>query len=186
MPSFRESFIFRIETDEPAMFWTGHGALLLPADAVLPEPALALGAGNLINLFDLEQLMGGTAQRSEIILSGVSEETVSLATEEAAQVPGARVFIGRVQFDPEWQQEVVEWEWEGEGVNLAISTESTGTGRVRTLALRIRAGETTRSRRALAFFTAADQQYDFPDDTAFSHVAGLNGGTSRRWGPQSE
>lgn len=184
MALYRESYLFRIATEEPALFWTGHGELLLPADDILPEPSVALGAGNLVNIPDLEQLINGVAQRLEIQLSGVSPETLALAQEEAAQVPGAAVHIGRIKFDDDWQQaEPVEWEWEGEGRNLSVGSEDGEDGKVRTLTLRVAAGDTTRSRSPLAFFTDADQRRDFPDDDVFSHVAGINAGTSRRFGP---
>lgn len=184
MASYRESFIFRIETDDPAMFWTGHGDILLPADAVLLEPSVALAGGNLLNIPDLEQLINGTAQRIEISLSGVSQETLRFAQEESAQVSGAPVYIGRIQFDDDWQQAgPVEWEWQGEGRNLSVGSEDGADGHVRTLTLRVAAGDTTRSRSPIAFFTDADQHRDFPDDDVFSYVGGINNGTSRRWGP---
>lgn len=184
MAEYRESFIFRLETDEPAMFWTGHGDLLLPADAVLPEVTLALGGGDLVNLPDLEQLINGIAQRVEVTLSGVSQRTVALAAEEISQVSGAAAFIGRIQFDEDWQQQgPVVWEWAGEGRGLSVSGDDSEDGRTRSITLKLGAGDTTRSRAPLAFFTDADQKRDFPDDDVFSHVAGINAGTSRRWGP---
>lgn len=184
MALYRESFIFRLETDEPAMFWTGHGDLLLPADAVLDEVSLALGGGDLVNLPDLEQLINGTAQRVEITLSGVSQRTVVLAAEEAAQVSGAPAYIGRIQFDEAWQQSgPVVWEWAGEGRGLLVAGDDGDEGRTRSITLKLGAGDTTRSRAPLAFFTDADQRRDFPTDSVFSHVAGINAGTSRRWGP---
>lgn len=187
MAAYRESFIFRIETDEPAMFWTGHGDLLLPADGVLPAPEIALGGGTLLNIPDLEQLINGAAQRLEITVSGVRPETLAFAQEEAPQVPGAAVWIGRIQFDESWQQAgAVEWEWNGEGRGLFVSGEDSSEGRSRTIMLRVSAGDTTRSRAAFAFFTDADQRRDFPTDAFFSHVGQINAGTTRRWGPAPE
>lgn len=183
MALYRESYIFRIETDEPGMFWTGVGDLLLPADDVLDAPALVLGGGGIINLPDLEQLINGLAQRADIILSGVAQSTLAYALEEAPQVPGATVYIGRIKFDESWQQaEPVEWEWTGEGVNLSVDSQD-GDPRTRRLTLRLAAGETTRQRAPNAFFTDADQTRDYPDDPVFAYVAGINQGTSRRWGP---
>lgn len=183
MAGYRESFIFRIETDEPAMLWTGVGDLLLPADDVLDVPEIALGGGDLINIPDLEQLINGVAQRVEITLSGVSEETVRYAQEEAAQVPGAPVYIGRIRFDQDWQQEgAVEWEWSGEGRNMTVSGEDGDAGRTRSLVLKIGTGDTTRSRAPLSFFTDADQRRLSPTDDFFSHVGGITSGTTRRWG----
>lgn len=184
MALYRESFIFRIETDEPGMFWTGHGDLLLPADSVLGEPEIALGGADLLNIPDVEQLINGVAQRIDVQLSGVSEETIRFAQEEAPQVSGAPVYIGRIQFDEQWQQAApVEWEWQGEARNLSVGSEDGDDGHVRTLTLRVAAGDTTRSRSPLAFFTDADQRRDFPDDNVFAFVAGINAGTSRRFGP---
>lgn len=184
MALYRESFIFRLETDEPATFWTGHGDLLLPADLVLPTDTIVPGGGDLINLPDLEQLINGTAQPVEITLSGVSPRTAALAAEESAQVPGAEAYIGRIEFDENWQvRGPVVWEWTGEGRGLSVSGDAGDLGRTRTITLKLAAGDTTRSRAPLAFFTDADQRRDFPTDAVFSHVAGINAGTSRRWGP---
>ncbi len=184
MPAYRESFVFYIGTDEPGIFWTGHTDLLLAPDDILPAPAIALGGGELVNLPDLEALINGTAQRVEVTVSGVSGETIRFAKQEAAQVPGAPVHIGRVEFDDDWQLAgPVEWEWSGEGQKLTVASDPSDRGRRRTIVLQIAAGATTRSRAPFAFFTDADQRRDFPDDAIFSHVAGINAGTSRRWGP---
>lgn len=185
MGLYRESFIFRIETDEPAMFWTGHGDLLLPADDVLPGPELALGGGSLVNVPDLEELINGAAQRLEITVSGVSEETLRFAQEEALQIPGAAVWIGRIEFDENWQQaRPVEWEWSGEGRGLYVNGEEGEGGRTRSIVLRVGAGDTTRSRAPLSFFTDADQRREYPDDSIFANVGRINAGSSRRWGPK--
>lgn len=185
MALYRESFVFRLETDEPAMFWTGHGDLLLPADDVLPEPTLVPGGGDLVSLPDVEQLINGTAQRVEVTLSGVSQEAVALAAEEALQVSGAPAFVGRIQFDEDWQPRgPVVWEWTGEGRGIMVGGEGSEDGRTRSITLKLGSGDTTRSRAPLSFFTDSDQRRDFPTDAFFSHVGAINGGTSRRWGPK--
>ena len=167
------------------MFWSGHGDLLVPADIVVPEPSIALGGGDLLNIPDLEQLINGVAQRVEFMLSGVSVRTVAFATEEAPGVPGARVDIGRMDFGPDWQQIApVEWEFSGEARKLSVDSQGSDGGRTRTLTLTVAAGDTLRSRAPVAFFTDADQRRRSPTDSFFSHVAGINQGTSRRWGPK--
>lgn len=184
MPEYRESYVFYLGTDEPAVFWTGHTDLILPDDGVLDVPTLALGAGELVNLPDIEGLINGAAQRMEVTLSGVDSDTVALAAEEAAQVPGAAAYIGRIEFDADWQMiGTVTWEWSGVGEKLSINSNGEGDQRRRTISLSVAAGETTRNRSPFAFFTDADQRRDFPDDDFFTHVAGINAGTSRRWGP---
>lgn len=186
MALYRESFLFFVDTPEPALFWTGHSDLLVPADDVLPEPALVPGGGDLLSLPDLEGLINGTAQRVEVTFSGVSARTVALATTEAPDVAGALCHIGRLEFDAEWQLAgPVAWEWQGEAQRLTISSEGGSESRQRTITLAVAAGDTTRARSPFAFFTDADQRRDFPDDEFFSHVAGINAGTSRRWGPKA-
>lgn len=183
MAAYREAYLFRIETDDPASFWSGHGPLLLPADAVLSLATLFSGAGGLVDIPDLEQLINGKAQRMDITLSGVSQEAIIFATEEALQIPGAPIWIGRVQFDAAWQVETVEWEWSGEGVNLTVDSDGSSGNRVRSLKLTVAAGETTRRRSPNAYFTASDQQRDYPSDTFFSNIGQISLGAVRRWGP---
>jgi len=167
------------------MFWTGHGDLFLPADTVLPSDTIVPGGGDLVNLPDLEQLINGTSQPIEVTLSGVSQQSVALASTESAQVPGAPAFIGRIRFDDAWQVlGPVLWEWAGEGRGLSVGGEDSDEGRTRTITLKLAAGDTTRSRAPLSFFTDADQKRDFPTDDFFAFVGGINAGTSRRWGPR--
>lgn len=184
MGLYREAYIFRIATPDPAIFWTGFGDLLLPADGVVPDDEIALGAGDLINLPDLDDLINGLAQRVDFVLSGVSTRVISLAKEEAPDVPGSRVHIGRMDLGPDYQQVApVEWEWAGEARSLRASSDDTDNGRSRTITLTVAAGDTTRSRAPLAFFTDADQRRRSITDAVFSHVGAINAGTSRRWGP---
>jgi hypothetical protein len=99
-------------------------------------------------------------------------------------VKGARVDIGTVQFDQDWQILAVEWENVFEARSLTVSRpQRSGDSIIRTITLTIVQGATTRSRAKLAFFTDADQRRRSSDDAIFSHVAGINGGTSRRFGP---
>jgi hypothetical protein len=184
MSGYRESYVFRIETDDPATFWSGHGSLYLPADSVLPSGTIIPGAGELVNIPDLETLINGKAQRLDVTLSGVSPETIALATDEAPQVPGAAVWIGRVEFDAAWQVTALYWEWSGEGKKLSVDSNDSGGGRTRSITLSVAAGDTQRRRSPNAYFTNADQQRDFPTDTIFSHVAGISAGITRRWGPK--
>lgn len=186
MASYRESFVARVDCDPPALLWSGLGPLAVPADAVIPAPGeTALGAGQLIDVPDFQQLIGGTAERIDITFSGVDEETIRLALEDAPSVRGARVDVGTVQFDSDWQILSVEWENTFEARSLTVSRPqaSEGSAIVRSISLTIVQGSTTRSRAKLAFFTDADQRRRSSDDAIFSHVAGINAGTSRRFGP---
>lgn len=184
MATYRESVVAYIASDPPALLWSGVGPLPLPADIVLPAPMTALGGGELLSVPDFQQLINGTAQRLDFSLSGVDEETVRLATEDAPSVNGAAVHLGTIQFDENWQADAIEWEATFQARSLSVSRtgDSSGGGQ-RTITLTIASGETQRSRASNAFFTDADQQRKHPGDSIFSHVAGINAGTSRRFGP---
>ncbi len=184
MGLYREAYIFRIASDPVALFWSGFGDLFVPADIVIPADAIALGAGELINIPDFEQLINGTAERLDIQLSGVTDQTLALAIEESASVAGARVDVGRMDQDQYWQQAApVEWEAAFEARSLSVGSQFSA-GRVRTISLTIVSGDTTRSRANNAFFTDADQRRRSPTDAIFSHVAGISAGTTRRFGPK--
>jgi hypothetical protein len=186
MAFYREAYIIRIASDPVALLWSGYGDLLVPADTVVPEDSIALGGGGLVSVPDFQQLINGTAERLEYILSGISEEMIRLALEDAPSVAGSRVDLGRMDMDGDWQQIApVEWEATFEARSLEVGSGWNGASRVRTLKLTVAAGDTTRSRAPLAFFTDADQRRRSPDDAIFSHVAAINGGTSRRFGPAS-
>lgn len=186
MAIYRESLVVRVDCDPPALLWSGLGPLPLPADAVIQTGGeTALGGGELISVPDFQQLIGGTAERLEVVFSGVDEETVRLALEDAPSVRGARVDVGTVQFGADWQILSVEWENVFEARALSVSRPQTeGGGQVaRSISLTIVQGSTTRSRAKLSFFTDADQRRRSSDDAIFSHVALINAGTSRRFGP---
>lgn len=185
MASYRQSTIVRIDCDPPALLWSGIGLLPIPADQVIPAPAIALGGGELVSVPDFQQLVGGTAERLDFVVSGVDQETVRLALDDAPSVRGARVDVGTVHFNEDWQIELIEWENVFEARSLSVSRpQSDGSGQVvRSITLTIVHGSTLRSRARIAFFTDADQKRRSPTDGIFSHVAGINAGTARRWGP---
>lgn len=181
---YRESIIARINCDPPALLWSGLGLLWVPADTVIPEDTFALGGGELVSVPDFQQLIGGTAERLDFTVSGVDEDTIRLALEDAPSVRGARVDVGTIQFDQDWQLLSIEWENVFEARSLKVTRPDSGSGQViRSITLTIVQGETRRSRAKFAFFTDADQRRRSPDDAIFSHVAGINSGTSRRFGP---
>lgn len=183
MAGYRESIIFHVGGDDPATLWGGHGDLPLPADSVLDDPTVALGGPELLDVPDIEMVLNGAAQRFDITLSGISDTSMRLAIEQALTLPGTPAYIGRAVFDAAWQLVGVVWEWEGEVRKLAVQSDANESGRTRSLSVTLAHGDTTRSRAAFAFFTDAEQRRGYPDDAAFSHVAGINAGTSRRWGP---
>lgn len=171
--------LIRIGTDPAARIWSGAGDLWIPADGIETEDAIYLGGGELLDgLTDLEQLINGTADRIDINVSGVTAATVKLALEEAAEVKGATVDIGVVEFDDWWQLVGVTWAARYRADKLVIAR-----GETRTITLSMGSDDTGRSRTMGAYWTDADQRRRSPDDLFFDHVSGINSGTSRTFGP---
>lgn len=185
MAEVRESYLLRIASDPPARIWSGVGDLEIPADIVEAEPALYLGAGELLNAPDFQHLINGVAERIEFSLSGVSAETMRLALEDAPSTKGAAVHLGRVDFDEEWQIIGVEWEAVFRADFLAVDSAAGDGRRVRTITLSVGSAETGRSYAPQSFFTDADQRQRSPTDSFFSHMGGISNGTTRRFGPKS-
>lgn len=185
MAEVRESYLLKIDTIDPARIWSGVGMLEIPPDRVEPLGATYLGAGELLSVPDFQQLINGVAERIEFTVSGVSDETVRLALEDAPTVRNAAIYIGRIDFDENWQQVgPVEWEATFRADCLVIDSTSSGGKRTRTLKLSAGSDDTGRTYAPAAFFTDADQRLRSPDDSFFDHVARLSNGSSRVFGPR--
>jgi len=187
MPTYREIHIVRIASDPPALFCSSVIPRDIPADDVIgPEPQTALGAGNLVNIPDFQQLINGVSESVEITVSSVSAQTLIFAIEESPSIYNARVDIGVMPCDSLWQQSgPVVWEFNGRAKTVSVVRGAADSQRIptRALTLTIEHGDTVRSRAPTAFFTDADQHRRSPTDDIFSHVAGINAGTSRRFAP---
>jgi hypothetical protein len=181
----RESFLLRINSSPVARVWSGVGNLTIPADSVEASPATYHGGGAMLNAPDFQQLINGVAERIEFQVSGVTAEMLALAIEDAPSVKGATVNLGRVEFDDNWQQVgSVEWEAVFRADTLSVSSQESEEGRTRTITLSVGTDDTDRSHAPLAFFTDADQRKRSSTDAIFDHVAAINAGTSRRFGPK--
>lgn len=187
MTTWREIHIVRIASDPVALFHSGVGDLLVPADSVIgPIAQIAVGLGELVNIPDLQEMINGTAERVDIELEGVTETALRLALEDAPSVRGADVHIGRMDLDADQQQAApVEWEANFQARSLGVSrpkVEGLDNPR-RTITLTIARGDTVRSRAPNSYFTDSDQRRRSADDAIFDHVGQISAGTSRRFGP---
>ena len=174
------NLLIRIATDPPARLWSGGGPLYLPADAIeTTDAALYLGGGELLDgMTDVQQLINGTADRIDLSVSGVAAATQKLAVEEADDVKGARVDVGVVVFDDEWQVLSVTWAARYRADKLSVTRQEAS----RTITLSMGSDDTGRSSAPQAYWTHSDQQRRSPGDMIFDHVSGINGGTSRPFG----
>jgi hypothetical protein len=184
MAEVRESYLLKIDTPEPARIWSGVGDLVIPADIVEPAPAKYLGAGQLLDAPDFQQLINGIAERLEFTVSGVDDETIRLALEDAQDVKNAALYLGRVDFDENWQ--IIDVEWEATFRCDCLTVESQGANGRRTRTLKLSAGtdDTGRAYSPASYFTDADQRLRSATDAVFSYVAAINRGTQRVFGPR--
>jgi hypothetical protein len=186
MAVYRHSYVFRMAVNPVLRIWTGHGPLATPADIIDPTGATWLGGAHILSVPTLKVLIGGIADRVEIAVNGVDSETLRLVQEDRGEVRDADVRIGRVEFNDDWQVAgPIIWEWWGYADTLTVGSQQSEKGRERRITLSIRTGDTSRSNPLLAFFTDADQRRRAADDAFFSHVASINRGVTRRFGPTS-
>lgn len=181
----RRILLVRFSTDPVARICSGVNPVIIPADAVETEDgAKYLGGGKLADVPDLDQLINGTASRIDITVSGVSAATLALFTGESAGIKGCRVDIGICYQDDAWQISDVEWVGQLRCDTPSIDDKpGSNGGRTRSIGLSLGTDFTDRSTAKISYFTDADQRRRSPDDQIFDHVAQLNAGTSRPFGP---
>lgn len=183
MATYRRSIVWRLACDPAAYLWSGHGDLDVPSDLLDPSGARYRGAGALLEVPALKQLINGIADRVDFRVSGVSGETLRLALADRASVYGASLHVGTVSFDADWQiTGPPVWDWRGIADVLTPDSKDTDQGRERTITLSVAAADTARANPRLAWFTDADQRRRSPTDKIFDRVAGINAGVTRRFG----
>jgi hypothetical protein len=183
-----EAYLFRLEANPPAYLWSGVGDLDVPGDALVGSATTRYsGIGTLTGIPVLQNLINGTADRAEFTLSGVDALAMQYAHEDSGTIPGSIVRIGSVPLGDDGQVAgPTDWEWEGVADTIAVSSQGQdGGGRVRSVTISVGTATVARSTASLSSFTDAIQRQLFPTDAFFSHIAGINAGTSRRFGVRS-
>lgn len=183
MANLNEVYLFRLEAAPPAYLWSGQGDLPVAADALVGATTYT-GAGDLIDLPSVSQLINGTADRVDFVLSGATAEAVRLAHEDRDTVKGAMVRIGSLVLDENLQPVgAVDWEWQGTADVISITRDPDKDGKPkRSIGLSVGSADTARSRPEFDFWTDASQHERYPTDAFFSHVGGISQGTTRTFG----
>lgn len=163
----RYSMFLLIDTTEgPVRAWTGVGDYEVAPDEVDTEGGTYLGIGLVGEIPALRQLIGGVAERVEFSLSGADETAVSLADDSADQVRGARVNVGIVFFDENWQSPTgPAWLWEGTADVPTVERDGSGGTIIRRVSLSVASTYTDRTRPRLSFYTDSDQRQRSATDT---------------------
>lgn len=185
MASFRRSILFRLACDPVCRLWSGFGDLDI-TDAVDPGGATYLGAGALLDVPVLKQLINGVADRIDFGISGVPDRALRLVLEDAPSVQDAPLLIGEQSFDRGWQVNgAPAWLWRGYADVLSVESAESEQGRQRTIRLSVRSADTFRANPVTTYFTDQDQRRQSPDDAIFSHVGLISAGAKRKFGPGS-
>src|ERR1043165_2547201 len=100
----RIGILFRLATDPPIRLWLGIGDCEIGINAYDATAAVYSGLGQLINVPQVNQLLNGLADRVTFEISGVSQDVLSMASQESAVVKGKSVVLGMAIFDASWQQ----------------------------------------------------------------------------------
>lgn len=181
--NLRVSILFRLEMSTSVLrVWTGTGPLKIASDGIeTTDLAEYYGAGEWMSLPVIDALLSGTAQRAEFTLSGADgdSEIFSLADADADEVRGARLNIGVLLFDADWQPIFSQrWLWEGEADTLDISRPSAG-GRILTLS--VGSAFTGRRRAVSAYYSDAEQKARSSDDLFCERVSLMKREQNKPW-----
>lgn len=184
MPAYRRSILWRLAVPDPVRLWSGHGDLDIPVDEVEYATARYRGAGELLPVPEIKQLLNGAADRLDFVVSGVSEATVRLALEDAPLVENAELRLGEVLFDADWQVLSVKWRWQGLCDIVTVEDRETEAGRIRSVSVSARVNDAYRSNPQPSYWTDQDQRRRSSDDAFCNQVAGITTGVTRRFGPR--
>lgn len=155
----RIGVFFRLAVDPAVRLWLGIGDIAAGVNAYDAAGGTYKGLGQLHDVPALQQLINGVAERVTFHVSGVSAETLALASTEANQVKGAEVAVGIVIFDAGWQQlGQPRWLFRGLADYVAMNQQEGRGGIVRAIELSVGSLFKTRRRRAYSYLTDRDQQ----------------------------
>jgi hypothetical protein len=182
----RPAVLLRIATDPVIRLWLGAVRdLAIAADAVEDvDGAIYQSMGLLVDVPQLNQLVNGQAARVEFQVSGVAVtgEVAALASGSASDIRGARVNVGFLAFDANWQIGTpVLWPWEGEADSLTVERQADASGATRVLRLSVGTALTGRRRPAINYFTDSDQKLRTADDDFFSEIRRYSAASTKVW-----
>jgi hypothetical protein len=177
--------LFRMSTDPIIRLWAGVGDFTIPTDLVETESGVIYsGAGELLDLPTVSQLINGIAERVAFSISGVSVTAplASMASGLAADVRDRSVNLGICALDNNFQRlSPVAWLWEGQSDSLIVDRGAGQDGVIRRLTLSVGSIMTGRRRPSIAYFTDPDQKLRSPDDRFFDRVKLYEAGSTKVW-----
>jgi hypothetical protein len=185
----RVGVFFRLALDAgPLRLWLGIGKIEPGVNVLDLTGAEYLGAGEIVDVPVVNQLINGVAERVSFRLSGVSESILPLAdAENRAAVKGRAVNVGVALFGNDWQLlGSVKWLWRGVADYLSASQEGAsepGGQTVRAVELSVGSLMTGRRRAGLSYLTDADQHRRSPGDRFAERTARYSQESTKKWPP---
>lgn len=176
---------FRLDTSPPVRLWLGFGNIEPGVNVYDPSGATYAGFGELREIPALRQLLNGTAERVEFILSGVSGEILSIASgDDSDEVKNKSAALGFGLMTEQWaMMGSVHWCANYIADVLSINQQpSDGLNPiVRTISLSVGSRFTGRRRPSLSYLSDADQQARFPGDLFCSLVGNYAHGFNKQF-----
>lgn len=180
----RLALLFLIEREDGrSRVWSGFGDFIAPASPLDPdETPLYSGAGDLLDLPDLSQLINGESDRVDFKLSGVGQLEAALGDATAEEIDGSTVRIGVVALGLDWQPATgVIWLWTGEADVVDPEWNGLSDPPTYSLSLSVATQTAPRRRNAIAYYTPAQQRRRSPGDKGCDRVPVFVTGHRLRW-----
>ncbi len=181
--SARPAVFLFVDCDPPIRLWSGFGDFTVAPDATDTVGGTYSGMGELVGLPVLSQLLNGVAERVEFGLSGVSQEIVNMATDDAEAIRYAPVHVGIMGLDNRWQALTPpQWFWDGTADSIGSTKAKDEAGNsLLTVSLSVASGMIARSRATVSFFTGIDHRRANPTDAFCDRTTLYSQDTTVRW-----
>lgn len=178
-PSMRMGIFWRLDTDPPAHLWMGPYDVKAGIQSVDPDGTVYMGAGRLMDIPDLEQLVNGVADRVEFHLSGAQQDVFQQLLTNMPVIKGKKCVVGVAPMSDRYQilTKIIPI-WTGIA-DFWVAGEKPTSGieknTVRTVSVSVGSGSTNRSRNKVLTWTDAEHRISHPNDGFFSRVARYTG-----------
>lgn len=181
-------FIRATTTEGVLRIWFGVAPFVAPPllDLVYdPGGASYNGCGEMMSAPIFQQIMNGSAERLEFMLSGTSPTVAALATAEADTVKRQPVAMGLGLMGPDWQMlGNIHWCWRGvaDFVEVEISGASAVDQQTTNMVkMSVASSMTGRRRGGRSYWTDTDFRQDHPGDRICERTLRYSNQIQKEW-----
>lgn len=169
---------------DPVRIWLGFGDIRPGVNVFDPDGALYKGLGKLRSVPNVKQLLNGSAERVEFVLSGISSDLLAIAFSEADLMRNRPATLGFAIMDTTWALlGPVRWcaYYVADVPTIAQGIADDKSSITRTISLSCGSRFTGRRRPSFAYFSDQDQQARFPGDLFCSLTPNYAHGYDKNW-----